>query len=465
MLQLEVKNICCIGAGFVGAPTMAVVSKYCPDIKITLVDINKDKINSWNSNNPNLFPVFERGLSEIILKNRGKNLFFSIDIEYGIREADLIFISVNTPTKTSGFGAGYASDLKWVESSARQVAKYAEGHTIVVEKSTVPVRTAELIETILKSSERKNEKDKTFSIISSPEFLAEGNAISDLENPDRVLIGGDDSESLEALCNIYKKWIPENKILFTNLWSSELSKLTSNAFLAQRVSSINAISALCEKTGADINEVSSVVGSDSRIGNKFLASSPGFGGSCFKKDILNLVYLSRYYGLDEVGDYWEQVLILNDWQRKRISKIIVEKLFGTVALKKIILLGFSFKPNTNDIRESSAIYIARNLIENGANVIINDPKVSKKDIDNALNNLSNETIYWTFNENIIEAAEDADAVVLLTQWEDYLSINWREIFSKMRKPAWIFDTRSILKKELLQKIGFNFWGLGDGRKI
>ena len=460
---MKVKNICCIGAGFVGGPTMAVVSKYCPDIKITLVDINEDKINAWNSENPKLLPVFEKGLSEIVFKNRSKNLFFSCDIENSIKTADMVFISVNTPTKTSGFGAGYASDLKWVESSARQVAKFAEGHTIVVEKSTVPVRTAELIETILKSSEEKNNSEKTFSIISSPEFLAEGNAISDLENPDRVLIGGTDQDSLEALKNIYKRWIPEHKILFTNLWSSELSKLTSNAFLAQRISSINAISALCEKTGADVNEVARVVGSDNRIGSKFLSSSPGFGGSCFQKDILNLVYLSRYYGLEEVGEYWEQVLLINNWQRLRISKIIVEKLFGTITSKKIVLLGFAFKPNTNDIRESSGIYITKSLIENGAEVVIHDPIVSFEDIEKVLNKNSESIGAWSFKENLFESLKYADAVILLTQWDDYLNLDWGKIYSLMRKPAWIFDTRSMLDKEYLTKLGFNFWGLGDGK--
>ena len=442
---------------------MAVLSKYCPDINITLVDINKEKISAWNSNDPRFFPVFEKGLSEIVLKNRGINLFFSCDIENSIKNADMIFISVNTPTKTTGFGAGYASDLKWVESSARQVAKFAQGHTIVVEKSTVPVRTAELIETILKCSERKNELEKTFSIISSPEFLAEGNAISDLENPNRVLIGGDEDDSLEALKNIYKRWIPEHKILFTNLWSSELSKLTSNAFLAQRVSSINAISALCEKTGADINEVARVVGSDNRIGNKFLSSSPGFGGSCFQKDILNLVYLCRYYGLEEVSNYWEQVLLINNWQRLRISKIIVEKLFGTVTMKKIALFGFAFKPNTNDTRESSAIYITQYLIDNGADVIIHDPIVSHDDIEKVINVTSKSTGSWSYNENLIEAVNSADAVVLLTQWEEYFSLDWEKIFSRMRKPAWVFDSRSIVNKEDLIKLGFNFWGLGDGK--
>ena len=460
---MQVKNICCIGAGFVGGPTMAVLSKYCPDIKITLVDINKEKISAWNNDDPRFFPVFEKGLSEIVLKNRGINLFFSCDIENSIKNADMIFISVNTPTKTTGFGAGYASDLKWVESSARQVAKFAEGHTIVVEKSTVPVRTAELIETILKSSERKKELEKTFSIISSPEFLAEGTAISDLESPERVLIGGDDVTALEALKNIYRRWIPEDKILFTNIWSSELSKLTSNAFLAQRISSINAISALCEKTGADINEVANVVGSDSRIGSKFLSSSPGFGGSCFQKDLLNLVYLSKYYGLDEVAIYWEQVLLLNHWQRLRISRVIVEKLFGTVTLKRIVLLGFSFKPNTNDIRESSAIYIANNLLENGAEVVIHDPIVSCDDIKKVINPSFEKNGSWSFNEDLFEAMNIADAIVLLTDWEEYSNLDWEKIYLKMRKPAWVFDTRSLLNKKELTKLGFNFWGIGDGK--
>ena len=313
---MEIKNICCIGAGFVGGPTMAVLSKYCPDIVITLVDVNQEKINAWNSNNSQEFPVYEEGLAEIILKNRGKNLFFSCDIKNAIKSADMIFISVNTPTKKVGFGAGYASDLKWVESSARSVAYYSQGHTIVVEKSTVPVRTAELIKKILNSSAEFDETKikKTFSIISSPEFLAEGTAICDLENPDRVLIGGDDESALNILSDIYKRWISKEKILFTNLWSSELSKLTANAFLAQRISSINSISALCEVTGAEITEVSNAIGLDSRIGHKFLSASAGFGGSCFQKDILNLVYLCNFYGLKEVADYWEQVLFLNNWQ-------------------------------------------------------------------------------------------------------------------------------------------------------
>ena len=467
LLKLEIKRICCIGAGFVGVPTMAVLSKYCPEIEITLVDINEQKIKLWNSSNPEDFPVFEKGLSQLVLNNRGKNLFFSTDIELTIKNSDMIFISVNTPTKTSGFGAGYASDLKWVESSARQVANFSQGHTIVIEKSTVPVKTAELIKKILVAEENieKNGNEKSFSIISSPEFLAEGTAISDLENPDRVLIGGDDKKALETLAGIYKRWIPESKILFTNLWSSELSKLTANAFLAQRISSINSISALCEKTGAKILEVANVIGSDSRIGDKFLSPSPGFGGSCFQKDILNLVYLSRFYGLNPVADYWEQVLILNNWQRKRISKIVVEKLFGTVTEKKIAILGFSFKSNTNDTRESSTLYIANDLMENGANIFIHDPKVSDDEIDNAFRNFKSFNINesaWNYCENILEAANMADAIIILTEWNEYKTIDWEKVSSLMRKPSWVFDTRAIIDGEVIKKYGLSYWSVGCG---
>ena len=457
---MHIRNICCIGAGFVGGPTMAVFAKYCPEIKIHLVDIDEKKIDAWNSNDIEELPVFEKGLGELIFKNRGKNLFFSTDIKNCIKAADMIFISVNTPTKKTGFGAGYASDLKWVESSARQVAMYSKNHTIVVEKSTVPVRTAELIKKILLSSEKTAQKSKSFSIISSPEFLAEGTAIADLENPDRVLIGGEDINSCEILSKIYERWIPKEKILFTNLWSSELSKITANAFLAQRVSSINAISALCEVTGAEIKEVSNVIGSDRRIGSKFLSVSPGFGGSCFQKDILNLVYLSNYYGLNEVAKYWEQVLILNKWQRKRISKIIVDKFFGTITSKKIVLLGFAFKPETNDTRESPAIYIALDLLENGASLVIHDPKVSKSSIEAALkNDINNKN--WCVEKNVFEAVKEADAVVLLTQWEEYLKLNWKEISQVMRSPGWIFDTRSVLDSEYFKKVDVNFWSIGN----
>tara|TARA_Y100000589_G_scaffold28724_1_gene23875 strand:- start:1339 stop:2751 length:1413 start_codon:yes stop_codon:yes gene_type:complete len=469
-----IENICCIGAGYVGGPTMAVLAEKCPNIKVNVVDLDINRIKLWNSKNVNEIPIFEPGLAEIVSKIRDKNLFFSNNIEESIKEADLIFISVNTPTKIKGLGANYASDLKWIESSARQVAKFAIGHTIVVEKSTVPVRTAELIKTILNSSEdfnlnNKNKYKKTFSVISSPEFLAEGNAIKDLRNPDRVLIGGEDKDSIDKLCNIYENWIPKEKILVTNLWSSELSKLTANAFLAQRISSINSISAICEKTGAEIGEVSAAIGSDSRIGPKFLSSSPGFGGSCFKKDILNLVYLCRYYGLDVAAEYWENVIRINNWQKDRISKIIVDKFFGTITGKKIALFGFSFKANTNDTRESASIDIANNLIDNGAKLVIHDPRVSQKQIEFDLKQSPSifdqfQESIWVYEEDIMKAVKLADAIVILTEWDYYRNLNWKLIIKGMRKPSWIFDTRGLISKETLKDLEINFWSLGNGCK-
>ena len=466
-IQSFIKKICCIGAGYVGGPTMAVISDNCPDIKVTLVDIDVNKINSWNDQDLDKLPIFEPGLKEVVARNRGKNLFFSVDIKHSIEEADMIFISVNTPTKIKGLGAGYASDLKWVESSARQVAKYAKGHTVIVEKSTVPVKTAELIQAILISSKKDNNSDnKTFAVLSSPEFLAEGTAIKDLENPDRVLIGGEDKAAIQLLSNIYKRWIPEEKILLTNIWSSELSKLIANAFLAQRISSINSISALCEVTGAEIVEVVKAIGSDQRIGRKFLTPGPGFGGSCFKKDILNLVYLCRFYGLENVANYWEQIMLLNNWQKKRISSLVVQKLFGTVTNKKIVMLGFSFKSNTNDTRESPAIEIAKDLIENGANILINDPKVSKLQISSELkvcelekDKISNGN--WTFESDVYKASENADAIIVVTEWEEYKTINWNLVSSLMRKPAWLFDTRNVVSKEQIKKTGINCWQVGS----
>ena len=449
---------------------MAVIASKCQDIKITLVDIDKERINAWNDPNLDNLPIYEPGLKNLISENRNKNLFFSSDIENSIKEADMVFISVNTPTKVSGFGAGYASDLKWVESSARQVAKFSSGHTIVVEKSTVPVRTAELIQKILLESEEiinKKLKEKSFSVLSSPEFLAEGTAINDLENPDRVLIGGEDYEAMKSLSCIYENWIPAEKILFTNVWSSELSKLTANAFLAQRLSSINAISALCEETGADINEVAYAIGSDKRIGDKFLASGPGFGGSCFQKDILNLVYLSRYYGLDKVSSYWEQVLIVNNWQKERIASLIVEKLFGTVTNKKIAIFGFSFKANTNDTRESPGISISKYLIENCANLMITDPQVSPNQIERELclkqtNTFSDLEGGWRFTKDLNECVKGADAIVILTAWEEYKELDFSVFSQLMRKPSWLFDTRNVVSKSKLKGSGMNFWQIGLG---
>ena len=367
MVSRNIKNICCIGAGYVGGPTMSIIALKCPDITVNVVDINSNRIKAWNSENLADLPVFEPGLDDVIRECRGRNLYFSTSVEESIAMADIIFISVNTPTKETGLGAGFASDLKWIESSARTIAKFAKGHTIVVEKSTLPVKTAETIKKILYSlqdieeDKNNNNPQKTFSIVSNPEFLSEGTAINDLLNPDRVLIGGEDNDSIDKVSDIYNNWITSNKIITTNLWSSELSKLVANAFLAQRISSINAISSLCESTGANIQEVAMAIGSDTRIGNKFLNAGPGFGGSCFKKDILNLVYLCRYYGLNEVADYWEAVVKINSWQQKRISEIIVNNLFGTVSGKKICILGFAFKANTNDTRESPAISICNNL--------------------------------------------------------------------------------------------------------
>lgn len=445
---------------------MSVIADKCPNIKITVIDIDDKKISSWNDEDLSNLPIFEPGLKEVVERCRNKNLFFSTDIKKSISEADMIFISVNTPTKNKGLGAGYASDLKWVESSARQVAAFSQEHTIIVEKSTVPVKTAELIQEILKSSRSSDEYKKTFSVLSSPEFLAEGTAIKDLENPDRVLIGGEDQDAMESLSNIYRNWIPKEKILKTNIWSSELSKLTANAFLAQRVSSINAISALCETTGAEISEVVKAIGSDKRIGSNFLSPSPGFGGSCFKKDILNLVYLCRFYGLNEVANYWEQVMFMNNWQKHRISSLIIQKLFGTVTNKKILILGFSFKSDTNDTRESPAIEISKDLIENGAELLINDPIVSKMQIEMELGQKESENSNrnigkWQFIADINKAADNADAIVVVTEWEDYKNLNWRKLSDLLRKPSWIFDTRGIIPISLLKELNSYYWQIGS----
>ncbi len=464
-INIKIKRICCIGAGYVGGPTMAVIAKNCPNIRVDVVDINLDKIKNWNSDNYELLPVFEPGLVDIIKNCRGKNLFFSNDIKGIIQKADMIFISVNTPTKTKGFGKGKASDLKWVESSARQVAKYSKDHTIVVEKSTLPVRTAEVIKSILESENNSiNGKSKKFDVLSNPEFLSEGTAIRDLENPDRVLIGGDNDYAVQALSSIYQEWVPIDKILHTNVWSSELAKLTSNAFLAQRISSINSISAICEATGADIREVSRAIGSDKRIGSKFLDSGPGFGGSCFKKDILNLVYLAEYFGLPEVADFWEGVVRLNKWHQNRISQLITRKLFGTLADKKIAILGFAFKANTNDTRESAAIQICKDLIEEGAILSIHDPKVKKAQIIKDLHNENKILLNtkWEKFDEIETTFKDADAVVILTEWEEYSNIDWEEMSIMMRKPAWIFDTRSIVDIKKINTKNLNFWQIGNG---
>tara|TARA_Y100000589_G_scaffold305737_1_gene319902 strand:+ start:3701 stop:5101 length:1401 start_codon:yes stop_codon:yes gene_type:complete len=458
------KNICCIGAGYVGGPTMSVIASNCPELRVDVVDINEERIDAWNCNDFSKLPVFEPGLENIVKKCRGINLFFSNKVEECISKADIIFISVNTPTKKKGVGAGFASDLKWIESSARQIAKFARNHTVVVEKSTLPVKTAETIKTILNSSIESSdasleEKNKTFSIVSNPEFLAEGTAINDLQNPDRVLIGGDDNYSINLISGIYKKWIDSHKIITTNLWSSELSKLVSNAFLAQRISSINSISALCEVTGANILEVAGAIGTDTRIGKKFLRPGPGFGGSCFKKDILNLVYLCRYYGLNEVADYWEQVVKINYWQQKRISALVIKNLFGTLSNKKLTIFGFSFKANTNDTRESPSINISKDLLQEGAKLNFYDPKVNQNQIFKDLNEREEEGNIFVYKDPY-EAVKGADAVLILTEWNEFNYYNWENIYSVMRKPSWIFDSRISLEQNHLRKIGFKVWTLG-----
>ncbi len=470
-MKYSIKNICCIGAGYVGGPTMAVIASHCPNIQINVIDINEERIKAWNDENLNNLPIFEPGLESLIRKCRNKNLHFSCNVQKHIANADMIFISVNTPTKEKGLGSGQAIDLKWIDSTARQISKYARGKTIVVEKSTLPVKTAKTIKEILGSKNLPKKQFKTqdseFVVLSNPEFLAEGTAIKNLQKPDRVLIGGEELEAIEALSKIYSHWIEKEKIITTNLWSAELSKLTANAFLAQRISSINSISALCEATGADINEVALAIGTDQRIGKEFLKSGPGFGGSCFKKDILNLIYLCNYYGLKEVSDYWQKVLDLNDWQTRRISKTVVEKLFGTISGKKIAILGFSFKANTNDTRESPAIKICRELLEEGGKISIYDPKVSLNQIKSDLGlekyNLNNSFDgSWKFENSIIEASRNADAIILVTEWEEFNQIDWDKISKVMRHPAWLFDTRSFKNTYKANYYGIRVWKLGNG---
>ena len=467
-MKFNIKNICCIGAGYVGGPSMAIIAHNNPSITVNVVDVNKERIKKWNDDNLSNLPIFEPGLAEIIKKCRYKNLWFSNKLKESIEIADMVFICVNTPTKVTGIGAGQASDLKWVEVSARQIAEFAKTNTIVVEKSTIPVKTAETIRTILNSSNSYSKTiRKTFSVLSNPEFLSEGTAINDLQNPDRVLIGGEDPESINALEDIYLKWVPKNKIIKTNLWSSELSKLAANAFLAQRISSINAIASLCEVTGANINEVSTAIGSDKRIGSQFLKPGPGFGGSCFKKDILNLVYLCNFYGLKEVSNYWKSIWDLNLWQQKRISEIILTNLFGTISGKNIGILGFSFKADTNDTRESPAISICKDLIKEGANLKIYDPKVSKFQISNDLSleekkdgsNIKDSS--WSYYEDLLSIAENSDALVILTEWEEFSKIDWERISKLMRSPAWLFDTRGIVDKESVTRSGMKIWQIGQ----
>ena len=467
----KITNICCIGAGYVGGPTMAVIAQKCPEIKVTVVDINEQRIADWNDADLDKLPIYEPGLKEVVAEARGRNLFFSIDVDKAIDEAQMIFMSVNTPTKTYGKGKGMAADLKYIELCTRQIARVAKDDKIVIEKSTLPVRTAQAVRSILDNIGG----DVKFQILSNPEFLAEGTAIDDLHNADRMLIGGDTSteegrEAMEALVDVYAHWLPKERLLKTNVWSSELSKLTANAFLAQRISSINALSALCEKTEADIDEVARAIGSDSRIGPKFLKSSVGFGGSCFQKDILNLVYICRQQGLQEVADYWEQVIIMNDYQKRRFAENIITTLYNTVSGKNIAFMGWAFKKDTNDTRETAAMYVASHLLEDRANIHIYDPKVKPEQIYNDLIYLT-ESQYHDLSEELIRelvhihaepygAVKDAHAVAVLTEWDEFTTYDWNKIYEGMVKPAFLFDGRNILDHDALRAIGFRVQGIG-----
>jgi UDPglucose 6-dehydrogenase len=446
------KNILCIGAGYVGGPTMAVIAYKCPQFRVTIVDINPTRIAEWNSDE---LPLYEPGLDEIIRATRGKNLFFTTDIQSGIRDNDIIFVSVNTPTKMFGAGAGMAADLQYWEKTARQILQYSESSKIVIEKSTLPVKTAQAMENIL-----RNAHSFTFEVLSNPEFLAEGTAIKDLENPDRILIGSRETASglkaRDELVEIYATWIPREKIITSNIWSSELSKIVSNAFLAQRISSINAISALCEKTDADIIEVARAVGMDSRIGGKYLNSSVGFGGSCFKKDILNLVYLCRHYGLNEVADYWEGVVKINQYQQERFTLNMLTAMFNTLADKKICLFGVSFKANTSDTRESPAIFIAKKLLEEKAEIIITDPQALR----NARADLAGMEGRVSFIDDPYKAAAGCHAIAVMTEWELYRDLDYQKIYDTMIKPASLFDGRNIIDHRRCHNIGFNVYPIG-----
>ena len=459
-------KICCIGAGYVGGPTMAVIAKHCPEIRVEVVDVNQARIAAWNSD---CLPVYEPGLDSVVSACRGRNLFFSTDIDHAIRQADIVFLSVNTPTKTYGTGKGQAADLKYVEQCARRIAAVSEGRKIVVEKSTVPVRTAETVKRILAQSSSQ----AGFDVLSNPEFLAEGTAIQDLEAPSRVLIGGESKAAISELADVYAAWVPRERIVATNLWSAELSKLTANAFLAQRISSINAISALCERTGADVDEVASAIGLDPRIGPHFLRASVGFGGSCFQKDLLNMVYLCRHFDLPEVAAYWEHVLAINDYQKSRFAQNLVSSMFNTISGKRIALWGFAFKKDTNDTRESAAIRIAHDLLEEQAHLAIYDPQVSTEqilsDIESTFHDRSGDLAERERSairdgveicDSPVEAAENAHAIAVLTEWDEFRTLDYEAIYESMHKPAFLFDGRNLLDARLLASLGFEVHSIG-----
>lgn len=461
---MSVKKICCIGAGYVGGPTCSVIAYKCPEITVTVVDLSEQRIAQWNSD---VLPIFEPGLDEVVKSVRNKNLFFSTDITTAIMEADLIFICVNTPTKSYGLGKGRAADLKYIESAARMIADVATQSKIVVEKSTVPVKAAESISNILRANQKHGVK---YQVLSNPEFLAEGTAVKDLFNPDRVLIGGEQNpegqHAIACLACVYQHWVPKENIITMNTWSSELSKLAANAFLAQKISSINAMSAVCEYTGADVSEVANAVGSDSRIGNKFLKASVGFGGSCFQKDVLNLVYLCECLNLPEVAAYWQQVININDYQRRRFANRIIECLFNTVTNKKIAIFGFAFKKDTGDTRESAAIYVTKYLLDEGAQIRIYDPKVEREQIFSELtspqmtDNPEKVQELVTVCNDPYRAAEDTYAIVICTEWDEFIHYDYKRLYDGMLKPAFVFDGRIILDHQALMEIGFHVETIG-----
>jgi UDPglucose 6-dehydrogenase len=446
-------NILCIGAGFVGGPTMAVIAKHCPEHRVVVIDINEEKIAAWQSDN---LPIYEPGLKEVVLAARDMNLFFSTESERNIAEADIIFVSVNTPTKTFGQGAGRAADLQYWEKTARQIVECSTSSKVVVEKSTLPVRTAEAMERILNS----NEKGLFFDVVSNPEFLAEGTAVDDMQQPDRVLVGGRQTptgqKAVQAIVDIYAHWVPRERIITANLWSSELSKLAANAFLAQRVSSINAIANLCERTGADVTEVAHAIGTDSRVGSRFLRASVGFGGSCFKKDILNLVYLCEYYGLKEVAEYWEQVVKMNAYQQASFVSKMVTAMFNTIANKRVAVFGAAFKAHTSDIRESPALAVCRELLEEHAQVVLTDPYA----LESARLDLQDVADQVTFEPDPCAAAKGAHAIAVATEWPQFAELDYETIYKTMVHPAFIFDGRNILDHKALYKIGFNVYAVG-----
>lgn len=436
---------------------MAMIAQKAPGIQVTVVDMNATRIAAWNSGN---LPIYEPGLDAIVKQSLGRNLFFSTDVAGHIKSADIIFVAVNTPTKTYGVGAGRAADLRFIESVARTIAEHAESDKIIVEKSTIPVKTAESIKSIVAS----NSKGLKFQVLSNPEFLAEGTAVKDLENPDRVLIGGertpDGEKAMQALVDVYAHWVPRERIITTNLWSSELSKLVANAFLAQRISSINSISALCEATGADVDEVANAIGKDSRIGPKFLKASVGFGGSCFQKDILNLTYLCESFGLPEVAAYWTSVVGINDWQKHRFASRIVKELFNTVADKKIAVLGFAFKKDTNDTRESAAINICQNLLTEQANVCVYDPKVPSDEIISDVLGKGQSNPRLSVAKDAYAACAGAHAIAIVTEWDEFKTLDYAKILAGMPKPACLFDGRNIVDLAAMQKLGFRAFGIG-----